>query len=208
MNGTGHMLIGAGIGFVAASSYQAEPAGIALLVAVGAVAGLMPDIDIDGKLSNRITFSHKTIKYTAQLIAFLMMVYSFFEGADNERWLGIAVGAGIFFLSGLITQRRMLTVTGAGVLAGGLALQESWLVLLGIFIIIASFVPHRSYTHSLLGAVFFGVIAYQFEQSIGFAGVFEAAVAAYASHLLADMKILPFNRRGIKLFLPFSSKEL
>ncbi|MFP3359460.1 metal-dependent hydrolase, partial [Planococcus sp. SIMBA_143] len=27
------------------------------------------------------------------------------------------------------------------------------------------------------------------------------------SHLMADMKYLPFNKRGIKLFLPLSSKE-
>jgi len=26
--------------------------------------------------------------------------------------------------------------------------------------------------------------------------------------LIADLKILPFNKRGIKLFLPVSSKEI
>jgi len=208
MNGTAHMLIGAGVGFIASNSYQTDPTGTLLFVGIGAVAGLMPDIDIDGKLTNRITFSHKMVQYIAQLIGFLMMIYSYIEGGGNEKWIGVAIGIGILFLSTKLTQRRMLTVTGVAVLLGGLSLQEPWLLLLGIFIIIASFVPHRSYTHSLLGLVFFGVIAYQFEQSIAIEGVYKVAVAGYASHLIADMKFLPMNRRGVKLLLPLSSKEI
>lgn len=208
MNGTAHMLIGAGVGFIAANSYQTDPAGTLLFVGIGAVAGLMPDIDIDGKLTNRITFSHKMIQYITQLIGFLMMIYSYIEGSGKEKWLGIAVGIAIMIVSTQITQRRMLTVTGVGVFIGGLSLQEPWLLLLGIFIIIASFVRHRSYTHSLLGLIFFGVIAHLLEQSIGIEGVYKVSVAAYASHLIADMKFLPFNRRGVKLFLPLSSKEI
>ncbi|MBY0099602.1 metal-dependent hydrolase [Mesobacillus maritimus] len=208
MNGTAHMLIGAGVGFVAANSYQTDPTTTLLFVGVGAVSGLMPDIDIDGKLTNRITFSHKMIQYIAQLIGFLMMIYSYIEGSGKEKWVGIAVGIAILFISTKITQRRMLTVTGVGVLIGGISLQEPWLLLLGVFIMIASFVPHRSYTHSLLGLILFGVIAHLFEQSIGIEGVYKVAVAAYASHLIADMKFLPFNRRGVKLFLPLTSKEI
>jgi len=208
MNGTAHMLIGAGVGFITSNSYQTDPTGTLVFVGVGAVAGLMPDIDIDGKLTNRITFSHKMVQYIAQLIGFLMMIYSYIEGGGNEKWIGVAIGIGILFLSTKLTQRRMLTVTGVAVLLGGLSLQEPWLLLLGIFIIIASFVPHRSYTHSLLGLVFFGVIAYQFEQSIAIEGVYKVAVAGYASHLIADMKFLPMNRRGVKLLLPLSSKEI
>lgn len=202
------MLIGAGVGFIASNSYQTDPTGTLLFVGIGAVAGLMPDIDIDGKLTNKITFSHKMIQYIAQVIGFLMMIYSYIEGGGKEKWIGVAIGIGILVLSTKLTQRRMLTVTGVAVLLGGLSLQEPWLLLLGIFIIIASFVPHRSYTHSLLGLVFFGVIAYQFEQSIAIEGVYKVAVAAYASHLIADMKFLPMNRRGVKLFLPLSSKEI
>ncbi len=208
MNGTAHMLIGAGVGFIASNSYQTDPTGTLLFVGIGAVAGLMPDIDIDGKLTNRITFSHKMIQYIAQLIGFLMMIYSYIEGTGNEKWIGVAIGGGILFLSTKLTQRRMLTVTGVAVFLGGLSLQEPWLLLLGVFIIIASFVPHRSYTHSLIGLVFFGVIAYQFELSIAIEGVYKVAVAAYASHLIADMKFLPMNRRGVKLLLPLSSKEI
>ncbi|RFU69454.1 metal-dependent hydrolase [Peribacillus saganii] len=208
MKGTAHLAIGAGAGYIVANIVQTEPAATGLLIAIGAVAGLMPDIDIDGKLSNKITFSHKIIRSIAQVIGFLMMIYSFFLGAETEKWLGIGVGIGIIAISMYITQRRMLTVTGIGVLAGGISLDESWLILLAGFIIIASFVPHRSYTHSILGVIFFGVISSQFQEALGIEGVFAACMAGYISHLAADMRFLPFNKRGIKLFLPLSSKEL
>lgn len=208
MNGTAHTAIGAATGFIVANTYQTEPATTLLFVGLGAVTGLIPDIDIDGKLSNKITFSHKLIRTIAQVIGFLMIIYSFLEGTELEKWIGMGVGAGIIMLSSFLRQRHMLTVTGVGVLVGGLSLQDNWLWLLGIYIILASFVPHRSYTHSLLGMSFFGVIAKQLEASIGVDGVFIVCIVGYGSHLIADMKILPFNKRGTKFFLPFSSKEI
>lgn len=208
MNGTAHMAIGAGTGFVIASSMQTDFQTTLILLGLGGLAALMPDIDIDGKLSNRITFSHHFIRTLAQVIGFLMIMYSFFQGRGSEIWIGMGAGAAIIVFSAFIRQRHMLTMTGFGVLAGGISLQENWLILLGVFIVIASFVPHRSYTHSLLGLGFFAVIAFQFEQAIGLDGAFLVSTAGYGSHLLADMKMLPFNRRGVKYFLPFSSKEL
>jgi inner membrane protein len=101
----------------------------------------------------------------------------------------------------------MLTITGLGVLAGGISLQEIWLIMLGIYIIIASFVPHRSYTHSLLGIVFFALISHYLEASLRIEGIFLTCLLGYISHLVADMKVLPFNKRGVKFFLPFSAKE-
>jgi inner membrane protein len=208
LNGSAHSAIGAATGFIVANVFQTEPTTTLLFVGLGAVTGLIPDIDIDGKLSNKITFSHKIIRTIAQVIGFLMIIYSFLEGTELERWIGMGVGAAIIMLSSFLRQRHMLTVTGVGVFIGGVSLQDSWLWLLGIYIILASFVPHRSYTHSLLGLMFFGVIAKQFEASIGVDGVFIVCILGYGSHLIADMKLLPFNKRGTKFFLPFSSKEL
>ena len=101
----------------------------------------------------------------------------------------------------------MLTITGIGIVAIGLYFKENWTILLGIYTIIASFLPHRSYTHSFVGVIFFGAIAYLFEVRIGIHGVFMTCVLGYISHLIADMKILPFNKRGVKWFLPFWKKE-
>ena len=208
MNGTAHAAIGAATGFIVANTFQVSPSETALFVGLGAVSGLMPDLDIDGKLRGKITLSHKLIRMAAQLIGILMIFYSFYEGSATEKWLGLGIGLGIMVISGFIKQKHMLTITGIGVLAGGFSLAEIWLILLGVYIIIASIVSHRSYTHSILGVLFFGVIASKLEISLGIDGVFYACLCGYISHLIADLKILPFNKRGIKLLLPVSSVEL
>ncbi|MCM3596875.1 metal-dependent hydrolase [Metabacillus idriensis] len=207
MNGTSHMAIGAGTGFIIANTAGADFQTTLLLSGLGGLTALMPDFDIDGKLSNKITFSHQFFRTVAQIVGFLMIMYSFFQGRGNEIWIGMGTGTGIIVLSAFIRQRHMLTMTGIGVAAGGFSLQEIWIFLLGAFIVAASFVPHRSYTHSLAGLAFFAVIAFQFEQATGVNHSFIVSTAGYASHLIADMKILPFNRRGVKYFLPISSKE-
>lgn len=201
------MAIGAATGFLIGNTFHNDLTTNLLFLGLGGVTGLIPDIDINGKLSNKITISHKIIRTIAQLFGILMMIYSYLDGAEAEKWLGIGVGMAIIVISFFITQRRMLTVTGIGVLAGGFSLGESWLWLLGIYIIIASLIPHRSYTHSIVGIIFFGVIASNFETSIGVKGVFITCMAGYISHLIVDMKIFPFNKRGVKFFLPFSSKD-
>ena len=208
MNGTAHTAIGAATGFMIANRFDSEPSVTLLLVGLGAVSGLMPDLDIDGKLRNKITLSHKVIQAAAQLIGILLIIYSFYEERNMERWMGIGIGFGMMILSAFIKQKHMLIISGVGVLAGGLSLQENWLLLLGIYILIASLVSHRSYTHSILGIVFFGFIAFNLERSVGIEGVYYACLGGYISHLVADMKLFPFNKRGIKLFLPLSSKEI
>ncbi|WP_057915889.1 metal-dependent hydrolase [Peribacillus muralis] len=207
MNGTAHMAIGATVGYLTANSLQTDPTTTLFLVGIGGVSGLMPDMDIDGKLSNRITFSHKFIRTLAQTVGMLMIIYSILEGYENEKWIGAGAGIGIIIISSFITQRHMLTLSGLGVLGVGMSLQENWLWLLGLYMILASFTPHRSYTHSVAGIVFFGIIAFQFEAAMKIDGIFTTCLFGYISHLIADMKFLPFNKRGVKLFLPFYSKE-
>lgn len=208
MNGTAHTAIGAASGFIVANSFHTSPSTTLFFIGLGAISGLIPDLDIDGKLRERITFSHKVIQGVALLIGILIIIYSLYEGTAKEKWMGIGIGLAMVVVSSLIKQKHMLTITGIGVLMGGFSLAESWLMLLGIYILIASFVPHRSYTHSILGVVFFGIIASRLELSLRLDGVFYTCLAGYISHLIADLKILPFNKRGVKLFLPVSSKEL
>ncbi len=88
MNGTAHTAIGAATGFMIANRFENEPSVTLLLVGLGAVSGLMPDLDIDGKLRNKITLSHKVIQAAAQLIGILLIIYSFYEGRNVERWAG------------------------------------------------------------------------------------------------------------------------
>lgn len=208
LNGTAHATIGAAAGFIVANTSQASISETLLFVGLGSVSGLMPDLDIDGKLRGKITLSHKVIRAVAPLIGLLMIFYSLYEGSASERWFGIGSGVAIMAVASMIKQKHMLTITGIGVIAGGVSLMEPWLILLGVYIIIASIVSHRSYTHSVLGVIFFGVIALQLEASLRIDGIYYTCLAGYISHLIADLKILPFNRRGVKLFLPFTSIEL
>ncbi|WP_040208973.1 metal-dependent hydrolase [Neobacillus jeddahensis] len=208
MNGTAHAALGAATGFIVANTYHHSASTTLLFVGLGGLSGLVPDLDIDGKLREKITLSHKIIQAAALLIGILMIFYSFYEGSAKEKWIGAGIGLGMIILSSLIKQNHMLTITGIGIIMGGYSLSEIWLILLGVYIFIASFVAHRSYTHSILGVIFFGIIASRLELSIGIDGVFYACLAGYISHLIADLKFLPFNKRGIKLFLPVSSKEL
>ncbi|MGF6949569.1 inner membrane protein [Neobacillus sp. B4I6] len=208
MNGTAHAAIGAATGFIVANTFHTSPSTTLFLIGLGGISGLIPDLDIDGKLRGKITLSHKVIRIVALLIGILMVFYSFYEGTTREKWIGLGIGIGLMIAASLIKQKHMLTITGIGVIAGGFSLTEIWLILLGIYILIASLVSHRSYTHSILGVVFFGIIASKLERSLGIDGVFYTCLAGYISHLIADFKILPFNKRGIKLFLPVSSKEI
>ncbi|WP_042455867.1 metal-dependent hydrolase [Neobacillus dielmonensis] len=208
MNGTSHAVIGSATGFIVANTFQTTPSATLLLVGLGGVSGLIPDLDIDGKLRGKITLSHKMIRLSAMVIGMIMILYSVFEKTAAERWFGMGFGCLIMVISSLIKQKHMLTITGVAVLVGGLSLDELWIILLGIYIVVASFSSHRSYTHSILGVIFFGFIAFHFEASLGIQGVFYTCLGGYISHLIADLKILPFNKRGIKLFLPLSSIEL
>jgi len=207
LNGTGHAAIGAATGFIAANVFQATPSMTLFFIGLGTVSALLPDLDIDGKLRGRITLSSQMIKAVAQLIGVLIIVYSLYEGADTNQYIGIGIGLAMIVLTSFIKQKHMLMITGIGVLAGGSSLQELWLILFGIYIILASFVAHRSYTHSIVGIVFFGFIAFELEKSFGMDGVFYTCLFAYISHLAADSRFLPFNKRGVKLFLPISSRE-
>lgn len=208
MNGTAHAAIGAAGGLIVANNFHVDPATTIILVGLGGVSGLIPDLDIDGKLRGRITFSHKVIRTVAQLIGLMMIIYSFYKGTGMEKYVGLAIGAVMIGIASSIKQKHMLTITGIGVLAGGLSLEEVWLILLGIYIVIASLIAHRSYTHSIIGVIFFAMIASKLEKSLGIHGVYYACIVGYISHLAADSKLLPMNKRGIKLFLPISSKEL
>ena len=207
MNGTAHLTIGAATGFAVAYSLQSDPATTMIFVGLGGIAGLFPDMDSNGKLSNTITISHKLFRVLVQIIGVLLILFSYLTQTDLVRWIGIGIGIALFFLTNFIKQRLMLTITGIGIVAIGLYFKENWTILLGIYTIIASFLSHRSYTHSFVGVIFFGAIAYLFEVRIGIHGVFMTCVLGYISHLIADMKILPFNKRGVKWFLPFWKKE-
>ncbi|HLR15541.1 MAG TPA: metal-dependent hydrolase, partial [Bacillota bacterium] len=77
------------------------------------------------------------------------------------------------------------------------------IVLFAIYVGVASLLPHRSYTHSLIGLVCFSYIAYKASIDFGVEQLFLAGSLGYLTHLLLDSRYIPGNRRGISILLPF-----
>lgn len=212
MKGSSHAIIGVTVGAIAAYQVQPDPYSLAIGSVVGGVSALVPDLDTNGVASNRITLSKKFTQWLMQLVGIGILtaiVYQYFTtGYTPSIILYAGIGLLFFIVSRFITQRRTLTLTGIMVMWLGIVMHQSIGILLaGSYIVIASFLPHRSYTHSLLGLAFYAFILNHLQQEWAIEGLLIAGVAGYASHLVADMKLLPMNHRGVKWFLPFSNKE-
>ncbi|AIF65463.1 metal-dependent hydrolase [Terribacillus saccharophilus] len=207
MKGITHLLIGAGAGFASATALNAEGAVTVTMTCTAAVAALVPDLDTGGLLSNRITFSHKAIRNITIFIGLLLILYSMWNLFGQDRYIGLAIGAGIMVLSRVINKKFMLLITGIAVLLTGLYAGHTWVVMSGCYIGIASFLAHRSYTHSLIGLIYFYILMTFFEQETALFGTQLAGTAGYASHLLADSRIFPVNKKGVKLLLPIIKKD-
>ncbi|OCA85107.1 metal-dependent hydrolase [Pseudobacillus wudalianchiensis] len=208
MKGSAHLAIGGASGLATAVYLHTDPITTAGLIAIGAIAGLAPDLDVNGKLSNRITISKKWLILFFATAGLLLMGYSYLKLNGFVQSAGFTVGIGLTVLPRLfIKQRTMLFITGAVLAIAAWYTGIFWLLLLSAFIMVSSFLSHRSLTHSLIGAACFAGIAWQFQQSVGLEGSFLAASIAYMSHLVADMKIWPANKRGIKWFQPLFNRE-
>ncbi|MDN4609235.1 metal-dependent hydrolase [Sporosarcina highlanderae] len=213
MKGSSHATIGAAAGAIA--GYQVQPDLYTVVIAslIGGASALVPDLDTNGLASNRITLSKKFTQWLMQFVGIGILVaisYQFFTtGFSLSIILYAGIGLLFFIVSRFITQRRMLTLTGVMVMWLGIVMHQSIGILLaGSYIVIASFLPHRSYTHSLLGLAFYAFILHHLQQEWAFEALFVAGIIGYVSHLIADMKFLPMNRRGVKWFAPFWNKEL
>lgn len=212
MKGTSHLVIGTAVGAVAGYMVQPDIHTALIGAAVGGISGVVPDLDTNGLASNTITLSKKVSKWlmeTAGIVILLTLIYkAVTQGLSTDVYIYGAIGLLLLIISRLITQRRMLTITGILVMLLGFVLgQSTGILLAGSYIIIASFIPHRSYTHSIIGVVFYWYILQHLNAEWPVDGLVAAGLAGYISHLFADLKILPVNRRGVKFFLPLWNKE-
>lgn len=207
MKGTSHLAIGAATGFLISSYAQVDPENTVALVALGGISGLVPDLDIDGKLRNKLTFPHKTIQIASALIGIILMLYSYltFEGSRDYFLAGI--GFIILLFASMFQKKHLLLITALGIIIGGYFLGVKWILLSGIYMLVASMSPHRSYTHSLLGLCLFGWMIYELVNVIPFYGVFETCIFSYISHLVADSKLIPFQKQGVPLLLPITKRK-
>ena len=207
MNGVSHVAIGGGTGFVVASVIGADPTTTGILAITGGITALVPDLDTSGKLANKMTIPHGFIRLILTILGLGIIVYSWLADLDIGKWSGVLIGLGVLVIGQKITKKIMLILTGMILGIAGVSLGKVWMILAAAYIIIASFLPHRSYTHSLIGLLFFSYIAYLFSKEVNINGIYITSVLGYSSHLVADMKIIPSNKRGIKLLRPIINKE-
>ncbi|TDL34897.1 metal-dependent hydrolase [Jeotgalibacillus sp. S-D1] len=208
MKGTSHSLVGAGAGLSVAMLQDTAPAATGLLIVLGCVSALVPDLDTNGRLSNRISLHRKWLWFALASVGVLLGTYSLIMLEHIMRLIGIAVALVMIIVPRyLINQRFMIFLSGLALIGIGWYWDQLWLLLFGLYTITATFLSHRGPTHSFVGLFLYGVIAYYLEQSIQINGVVFACAAGYLSHLILDMKCLPFNKKGVRWFQPLFNRE-
>lgn len=212
MKGNSHALIGVGAGAIAGLQIESDFMTVSVCSTIGAISALVPDLDTNGLARNGITLSKQVAKWLMHAIGtllFIAITYRFFQtGMTPDILLYGGIAMLLFVVSRFLKQKWMLTMTGLLVMLVGFVLHQSIGVMLaGSYMIIASFLPHRSYTHSLVGLAFFAFVLHHLHEQWPIDGLLAAGIAGYASHLIADMKLLPMNRRGVKWFAPLWNKE-
>ncbi|MCJ7843602.1 metal-dependent hydrolase [Lederbergia sp. NSJ-179] len=210
MDGKTHFIGGCLTGMGIAQYTNADLITAVSFTLLGGFVGLVPDLDVKGVLTKKISINKKWLIAVLSIIGlYLILSTSLSPHTYWQKWQGLLIGSALLVLPLLIiTQKRMLILTGALVCLLSMYYESIWLMMLGIYIAVASFLPHRSLTHSLLGLAYFSWLGYFMEKEFLVDGMMFVCMGGYASHLLLDMKWLPKNRRGIKLFLPFSKVEI
>src|SRR5699024_8960599 len=168
MKGSSHALVGGVVGGLVSlgTGNDLVSTGTVTLTVAGTVAGLIPDLDTNGKLSNKITFSHRFIKSIMMLLGLVVIAFGMIKGEGLEKVYGLGVGLGFIIASKYITQRRMQMVTGLGVTILGVTMGIMWVILLGVYVLISSKLSHRGHTHSVIGIVYFGYMAFLMQQDL------------------------------------------
>ncbi|TFE02955.1 metal-dependent hydrolase [Jeotgalibacillus salarius] len=208
MKGASHALVGTTIGLGTAVFYDLEPAATGLVMLLGSTAALAPDLDTNGRLSNRISLHRKWLWYTLSAIGVLIGIFSLISLSGVIKAGGLIAAVTLIIAPRfLIKQRFMVMLTGFTLAGIGWFYTEYWLIYFGLFTIVSSFLSHRGLTHSLPGLIIFTYIAHTLELRLGIEGITTVCFCAYLSHLILDMKLLPFNKKGVKWFLPFFSRE-
>ncbi|OLN21592.1 hypothetical protein BTO30_14005 [Domibacillus antri] len=208
MKGSTHAAIGAAAGLGVSIWINASPLETAVLSGIGAISALVPDLDVNGKLANKITVEKKWLILFFTAAGLMLALYSYFMLFGIKQMSGFFISIGLLLLPRLfIKQRTMLFLTGAVVLYAGRRIDELWIIYMALFIIFSSLVSHRTWTHSIIGIVLFGFVASEIVNTYPIPGLFATLIISYTSHLAADMKILPANKKGVKWFYPLWKKE-
>lgn len=203
MNGKTHLVAGlaTGIGI----SYVSHVSGTdsVAITAVATMASLAPDLDTAGSLTHRLTKPFRVVNRIGFILLFIFFFSSLSTEVRSEMLIGgIGVLLTLLFLK-RITIKVQLFIMAIVIGIIGYHYGYQSIILFAIYVGVASLLSHRSYTHSLIGIVCFSYIAYQASVDFEIEQLFVAGFLGYLSHLLLDSRLIPGNRRGIKILLPF-----
>lgn len=204
MNGETHLVAGLATGIGVSYFSQGSGAESVAVTSVATMASLAPDLDTAGSLTHRLTRPFRMVNR----IAFMLLLIVFFASyVSNEVSSEMLIG-GIGVLLTLLLLKRITIKFQLFIMAmviGIIGYHYGYysIVLFAMYVGVASLLPHRSYTHSLIGLVCFSYISYQASIDFGMEPLFLAGFLGYLSHLLLDSRWIPGNRRGIKILLPF-----
>lgn len=134
MKGSSHISIGFAVGAIAGFATQPDLSTVLVCGGIGGISGVVPDLDTNGLASNRISLSKKVSKGLMEFvgIAILLTLVNtvFKEGFSREVYIYGGIGLILLVVSRVITQKRMLTITGVLVMLFGFVMNESIGILL------------------------------------------------------------------------------
>jgi inner membrane protein len=209
VRGSSHLAIGLITGVAVAGLIPGvpfSPFGIAL----AGFSSLAPDLDHpESRLSKRLGFAQHYVRWAFAAGGACIGAYTYLMLAPGREQRMSYTAALAFGLVGLAMQggsarKLALLFTGASTTLIGLYFGFLWLSLLGLFVALAPFTSHRSWTHSIWAAALWTYMGYVANHSLGWHGIAQFAGAGYISHLLADS----LTKQGVRWFLPFSDTSL
>ena len=209
VRGSSHLAIGLITGVAVAGLVPGipfSPAGIAL----AGFSALAPDLDHPGsRLSKRLGFAQHYVRWAFIAVAAGLALYTHFQlvpGPDRRMGFTAALAFGLIgaAMQGDSTRKLALLFTGLCTVVAGLYTGFVWLSMLGLFVSVAPFTAHRSWTHTLWATGLWTYIGHLANQSLGWHGVALFAGGGYASHLLADT----LTKAGVKWFMPLADVSL
>src|SRR4051812_26046423 len=98
MKGSTHAVIGAVSGFGVSVSINAAPLEMVILTGIGSVTALVPDLDVNGKLANKITVEKKWLILFFSIAGLLLAIYSYFMLAGIKQMSGFLISMGLLLL--------------------------------------------------------------------------------------------------------------
>jgi len=211
MNGKTHFTIGAVIGGIASIYYSPaqQIESVFTFIGIAGFSALTADLDGPSILTNKITKLSRSLHQLALLggiIGLFLLGFLFLiQKAVSPIWIAASVSA---LLLGLIVKRgafrnAIVSMIGLILLLLGYKYSWYWLMGFGLFTIIAPWLKHRGFTHTLWVVPLWGLIGYGVEQQLQIEGLGITAALGYLSHIVADM----LTPAGVRCLYPLSKRK-